>query len=144
VDDTKKDHKSVSDEGFKYWLELIRAFGGHSPVLIFQNEEGGRSKAIDSGGIKGQFDNVKDVYGGNFEHVGAADALGKAIEFFACNLSHVGEELPARWIQVRADIEALAAGTPSIPVEKYFEIYGRHLEFDRVKALHVSQYLHDL
>ena len=47
VDDTRKDHKSVSDEGFKYWLELIDVFGGHSPVLIFQNEKGGRSKAID-------------------------------------------------------------------------------------------------
>ncbi len=42
LDDTRKDHKSVSDEGFKYWLELIDLFGGHSPVLIFQNEKGGR------------------------------------------------------------------------------------------------------
>lgn len=47
LDDTRKDHKSVSDEGFKYWLELIDLFGGHSPVLIFQNEKGGRTKAID-------------------------------------------------------------------------------------------------
>ena len=44
VDDTRKDYKSVSDEGFKYWLELIDVFGGHSPTLIFQNEKGGRSK----------------------------------------------------------------------------------------------------
>lgn len=60
VDDTRKDHKSVSDEGFKYWLELVDVFGGHSPVLIFQNEKGGRSKAIDIGGIKGRYDNVKE------------------------------------------------------------------------------------
>ena len=52
VDDTRKDYKSVSDEGFKYWLELIDVFGGHSPTLIFQNEKGGRSKAIDIAGIK--------------------------------------------------------------------------------------------
>ena len=65
VDDTSKDHKSVSDEGFKYWLELIDVFGGHSPVLIFQNEKGGRSKSIDFGGIRGRFDNVKELYGGN-------------------------------------------------------------------------------
>lgn len=41
VDDTKEDNKSVSDEGFKYWLDLVEVFGGVSPVLIFQNEKAG-------------------------------------------------------------------------------------------------------
>lgn len=41
LDDTKKDYRSVQDEGFKYWLEVIDLLGGHSPVLIFQNEKGG-------------------------------------------------------------------------------------------------------
>ena len=27
---------------------------------------------------------------------------------------------------------------------RYFQIYGRHMEFDRTKALHLSRYLHDL
>jgi internalin A len=53
VDDTRKDHKLVSDGGFRYWLELIDVLGGHSPVLIFQNEKGGRSKAIDIGRHQG-------------------------------------------------------------------------------------------
>ncbi len=60
------------------------------------------------------------------------------------NLSHIGDELPARWIKVRADIEGLAAKKPYVPVEKYFEIYGRHIEFDETKALLLSRYLHDL
>ncbi len=144
VDDTKKDHKSVSDEGFKYWLDLIDVFGGHSPVLIFQNEKGGRSKAIDIGGIKGRYDNVKERYAGNLERGDAADRLREAIEYFSRTLSHIGEELPARWIRVRGDIEIRAWETPYISQQDYFEIYGRHMEFDRVKALHLSRYLHDL
>jgi hypothetical protein len=144
VDDTRKDHKSVSDEGFKYWLELIDVFGGHSPVLIFQNEKGGRSKAIDIGGIKGRYDNVKERYAGNLEHGDAADPLRHGIEFFARNLSHIGEELPARWLKVRADIELRASETPYISQQAYFDIYSRHMEFDRSRALHLSQYLHDL
>jgi len=44
VDDTRKDHKSVRDAGFKYWLEAIEAFGEGSPVLIFQNEKGGAAR----------------------------------------------------------------------------------------------------
>ena len=144
VDDTRKDHKSVSDEGFKYWLELIDVFGGHSPVLIFQNEKGGRSKAIDLAGIKGRYDNVKERYAGNLEHGNAADPLRDGIEFFASNLSHIGEELPARWIKVRADIEVRAGEVPYISQQEYFDIYSRHMEFDRTKALHLSRYLHDL
>jgi len=145
VDDTRKDHKSVSDEGFKYWLELIDVFGGHSPVLIFQNEKAGRSKAIDLSGIRSRFDNVvHHSYAGNLEHPGAADAVRDAIEFYAASLPHIGEELPAPWIHVRAAIEARAAETPYIPQQEYFDIYARHIEFDRAKALHLSRYLHDL
>jgi len=144
VDDTRKDHKSVSDEGFKYWLELIDVFGGHSPVLIFQNEKAGRSKAIDIGGIKGRYDNVKELYAGNLEHPDAADRLREGIEFCAAHLTHIGEQLPARWIQVRADIEVRAGEAPHISQHEYFEIYGRHMEFDRARALHLSRYLHDL
>lgn len=144
VDDTRKDHKSVSDPGFKNWLELIEVFGGHSPVLIFQNEKDNRSKAIDLPGIKGRFDNVKELESGNLEHLGAADLLRDQIEFLASHLPHIGEELPARWIDVRQGVEELAAQTPYARVQDYFDIYARHIEFDRAKALHLSRYLHDL
>ena len=134
VDDTRKDDKSVSDEGFKYWLELIDVFGGHSPTLIFQNEKGGRSKQIDIPGIKGHYDNVQDVYRGNLEHPGAANKVHEGIEFYASHLSHIGEELPTRWIRVRADIEVRARKAPTISQQEYFEIYSRHMEFDRSKS----------
>jgi len=123
LDDTGKDYKSASDEGFKYWLELIEVFGGHSPILIFQNEKSGRSKAIDLGGIKQRYDNVKELYAGNLERGDAAAKIGEGIEYYASHLAHVGEELPARWLRVRETIEALSAKKPYVPVEKYFEVY---------------------
>ena len=144
LDDTCKDHKSVSDGGFKDWLELIEVFGGHSPTLIFQNEKGGRSKAIEIGGIKSRYDNVKEVYAGDLAEPDAADKVRAGIEFYAGSLPHIGEEVPARWIKVREDIERLAEKQPYVGVEKYFEIYGRHIEFDETKALLLSRYLHDL
>ncbi len=144
VDDTRKDYKSVSDEGFKYWLELIDVFSEHSPVLIFQNEKGGRSKAIDLGGIKGRFDNVKELFAGNLESKEAAGQVREGVEYFASHLSHIGEELPARWVNVRADIEERASETPYISQQEYFQIYSQHLDFDRARALHLSRYLHDL
>ena len=144
LDDTRKDHKTVHDEGFKYWLEVVDLLSDHSPMLIFQNEKGGRSKTIDLAGIKGKFDNVKELYRGNLEQPGAADALREAVEFFVQRLPHIGEELPAKWVTIRADIEERAEREPYISHTDYFEIYGRHLEADRAKALHLSRYLHDL
>ena len=144
VDDTKKDYKSVTDEGFKYWLELIDVFSGHSPTLIFQNEKGGRSKQIDLAGIRSRFDNVKEVYRGNLEKTGAANNLRDAIELFASQLSHIGEEVPARWLEVREDIERLAEEKPHVRVEEYFDIYRKHIDSNEAKALLLSQYLHDL
>jgi hypothetical protein len=70
--------------------------------------------------------------------------LREALALYAKQLPHIGEELPARWVAIRADIEGLAQQHPYIPQSDYFALYKKHLEFDRGKALHLSRYLHDL
>ncbi|MCQ8127747.1 COR domain-containing protein [Methylomonas rivi] len=144
LDDTRKDNKTVQDEGFKYWLEVVDQLSDHSPLLIFQNEKGGRGKKIDEAGIKGRFDNVKEIFNGNLEFPGTANKLKSALEYYAKNLPHIGEQLPARWVSIRADIETLAEYRPHISLQEYFDLYGQQLPFDREKALFLSRYLHDL
>ena len=144
LDDTKKDYKSVHDEGFKFWLEVIDLLSGHSPVLIFQNEKGGRSKAIDFKGIVGQFDNVIQLYNGDLINEDAIIPIKEAIELHARQLPHIGEQLPKKWVSIRSEIEKLALEEPHISQKEYFKIYEKHLPFDRKKALHLSQYFHDL
>jgi small GTP-binding protein len=144
VDDTRNSSQAVQDDGFKYWLELIEALSEGSPVLIFQNEKAGRSKRIDAAGIKGRFANVKDVYRGNLEHADAADKLAEAIRFHVQQLPHVGEAVPARWLEIRAELEERKQLDPYISRKEYFHIYGRYLEFGETKALQLSRYLHDL
>ena len=144
VDDTRKDDKSIHDEAFKFWLEVVAALSDSSPLLIFQNEKGDRSKTIDEPGIKGRFPNFKEAYRGNLEKVGSADQLRKAIEHFVQRLPHVGEPVPAKWPLIRQAIEEVAKQKPYISQDDYFAVYGKHLKFDRTKALHLSRYLHDL
>ena len=52
--------------------------------------------------------------------------------------------MPAKWVPIREDLKVLAENRPHISLDEYFEVYGRRLELDRDKALHLSQYLHDL
>jgi hypothetical protein len=47
--------------------------------------------------------------------------------------------LPARWIDVRKGEEELTATKPYAPIQEYFDIYSRHFDFDRAKALHLSR-----
>lgn len=144
LDDTRNDDKTVHDASFKYWLEAVDLLSDNSPVLIFQNEKGGRSKNIDLAGIKGKFDNVKHCCGGNLEHANAADALRREIETCVLNLPHIGEELPKQWLVIRAAIEQQAQQHATISKKDYFALYKKHLPFDHDKALHLSHYLHDL
>jgi hypothetical protein len=44
VDDTKKDDRSIHDEGFNFWLEVVETLSGSSPLLIFQNEKGAAAR----------------------------------------------------------------------------------------------------
>jgi len=144
VDDTRNSSQAVQDDGFKYWLELIEALSEGSPVLIFQNEKAGRSKSIDAAGIKGRFANVKDIYRGNLELPEAAKKLAEAIRHHVQQLPHVGEAVPARWLEIRAELAERKQQDPYISRKDYFQIYGRHLELDETKALQLSRYLHDL
>jgi MinD-like ATPase involved in chromosome partitioning or flagellar assembly len=144
VDDTRSDDRTVNDEGFRHWLELVEIYAPSSPVLIFQNERTDRKKLIDLAGIKGRYENVRGVYSGNLEHSDAADGLREAIEECVYQLVHTGVSLPAGWVQIRRDIEKRAREVPYISQQEYFDIYRRHLEFDRVRAINLSRYLHDL
>jgi internalin A len=121
VDDTRKNDRSAQDDGFKYWLEVVEVLSGHSPVLIFQNEKGGRSKQIDEAGIKRRFTDVQETYRGNLEEPHAADDLGRAIEYQTQKLPHIGEEVPAKWPMIRNAIEAGAERDLYISQEDYFD-----------------------
>ncbi len=144
LDDTRHNHCSAFEPGFRDWLDLIETFGGASPVLIFQNEKGGRSKSLVMSSFGERYGNVKEKYAGDLADEHAADALRHAIEHFASNLPHIGETLPTAWVSIRAEIEQLAQQQPHISLQEYLNLYARYLTLDEEKALHLSRYLHDL
>lgn len=144
LDDTRRDDKTVQDEGFKYWLEVIESLSGKSPVLIFQNEKTGRSKAIDFPGIKSRFDNVREQFSGDLIEPNAAEDLRDSIKYYIKKLPHIGQQLPKKWIEIRHKIEERAKVDPFISQREYFKIYSGLLEMDEEKALQLSQYFHDL
>ena len=144
LDDTRHNDTTVHDEGFKYWLEAVETLADSSPVLVFQNEKGGRSKAIDQHSIKGRFPNVKEFYAGDLANPESVNEIRKGIEFHIQALPHVMEKLPTRWVSIRRSIEEISKTKPYISQDDYFDIYCEHLGPNKEKSLFLSQYLHDL
>jgi internalin A len=70
--------------------------------------------------------------------------LAEAIRYHVQQLPHVGEAVPARWLEIRAELAERKQLDPYISRKDYFQIYGRHLELNETKALQLSRYLHDL
>ena len=144
VDDTRNDSKNIHDNGFKYWLEVIEVLSDRCPVLIFQNEKSNRSKLIDEAGIKGRFPNVIGIYRGNLSLSNAAYALEQAIRLKVQELPHVGDPIPAQWVKIRIMLEEIKQNKAYISQVEYLEIYSKHLKEDRIEALKLSEYFHDI
>ncbi|WP_317933373.1 COR domain-containing protein [Halioxenophilus sp. WMMB6] len=144
VDSSRTNDKTVQDEAFRYWLEVIDTLSDSSPVLIFQNHVGGRSKSIDERGIQKRFTNVKEFHGANLATRNSVDKVKSSIEYHAQSLEHIGDNIPAKWVVIRRALENLAKSKPFISLDEYFKLYREHIEFNRERALFLSQYFHDL
>jgi len=145
VDDTKDDDKTVNDASFKYWLQTVELFGDNSPLLIFQNEKGGRSKDLDLGSMKARFDFIQDRYADNLlAPRRGLDDFERAIKYHVQKLPHIGQVLPKQWVEIRKELQHLSSDHYYITAAKYYEICQAHNISETSAMLNLSKYLHDL
>jgi internalin A len=131
------------DTNFDYWLEVIGLLSDQCPVLIVQNQRGGRSKALDVKGLQAQFPHLQGVVSldlsrdeADFNHL--RDKLRQHIQA----LPHTRDEWPISWAAVRRELEAQKQTTPFISLEKYLDLCEQQ-GLDEESALILSQFLHD-
>lgn len=147
VDDTRKDDKSIHDPSFNYWLQTVDLFGAGSPLLIVQNEKGGRSKALDIGGMKSRFGEMikNDPYPTNLLTKKGLAEVKEAIFKEVQKLPHVGHTLPKKWIEIRnVLLKKEQEGLSYISLREYYEICKSYGIPEKKRALWLSKYLHDL
>jgi internalin A len=113
VADNRKD-----DTDFNYWLNIIELFAGNSPLIIVLNEKGDVQRSLNRADLLSRYpDSVKEIISINFKTQEEPDptktqqrlrdihTLIGHIEHCAQNLPHIGEAVPARWVDVRHAIE---------------------------------------
>ncbi|NEQ51480.1 MAG: hypothetical protein F6K11_15280, partial [Leptolyngbya sp. SIO3F4] len=113
VADNRKD-----DTDFNYWLNIIELFAGNSPLIIVLNEKGEVQSNLNRAELLRRFpDSIQEIVSVNFktheetdqtkkqQRLAAITELIDDIERCAQKLSHIGEPIPARWVDVREAIE---------------------------------------
>ncbi len=113
VADNRKD-----DTDFNYWLNIIEHFADNSPLIIVLNEKGDIQRSVNRTELRSRYsDSIKEILSVNFKtheepdktkaqaRLKGINTLISHIQHCAQNLPHIGEPVPARWVDVRQAIE---------------------------------------
>ncbi|PZO19892.1 MAG: hypothetical protein DCF25_07770, partial [Leptolyngbya foveolarum] len=113
VADNRKD-----DTDFNYWLNIIEQFADSSPLIIVLNEKGDIQRTCNRAELRSRYpDSIKEILSVNFktheepdktkanDRLKGINTLVSHIQHCAQNLPHIGEPVPARWVDVRQSIK---------------------------------------
>ncbi|UJB73183.1 hypothetical protein HRE53_31910 (plasmid) [Acaryochloris sp. 'Moss Beach'] len=150
VADNRKD-----DTDFNYWLNIIELFAGDSPLIIVLNEKGEVQRNVNHSELRSRYpSSIKDICSVNFkteeepdsekkrERLHGITKLIRDIENVVQDLPHIGEPVPALWVEVRQSIEKDSRN--SISLEQFHNLC--HTK-DITKAEDIATllgYFHDL
>ena len=150
VADNRKD-----DTDFNYWLNIIELFAGDSPMIIVLNEKGEVQRSINKSELLGRYpESIKQIVQVNFKTHEEKDSqkreqrlkqirkLIRHIEDNAEDLPHIGEPVPARWIEVRQAIESDTRNY--IYREQFDDICRTHNITQSPDITTLLSYVHDL
>lgn len=142
VGDDRKQHTD-----FDYWFHIINLLSNDSPVLVVLNELKHKSITnFDLKAFKERFNTHRiekeDIDLSNMSD-GRYEELKLKIENMLCNLPHIGEELPAKWIDIRNELNEISQNDYYISFDKFEELSKKHgLSNEDINTL--SKHFHNL
>lgn len=142
VGDDRKQHTD-----FDYWFHIINLLSDNSPILVVLNEQ--KHKSISNFDLK-YFQNLfnshliekKDI-DLSIMNDNRYEELKYKIELMLSNLPHIGNELPAKWIDIRNELNILSETNNFISFTAFSEISKKYgLSNTDIKTL--SKHFHNL
>lgn len=128
---------------FNYWLQIIELLSTNSPIIIVQNEKGGRKLEFDTWSISKRF-NILRVKSLDLKNeMSKVKKLKEYINSEIQKLDHIGQVLPTNWLLVRKQLDIIKIKKPFIFKGEYLKICQQN-GINKEKALILSGYLHDL
>lgn len=135
--------KDGIEEEFEYWLNIIKLLSQNSPVIIIMNKSDIRYYPIDEIGYLEKFPNIQGFLQISCINKQGINDLSLKINECIRELPHLGDELPANWIEIRNELNKINKDYINISEFKNIcsnyisSLNSRHLEL-------ISDYLHDV
>lgn len=130
------------DTDFYYWLNVVDLLSDNSPLLIIKNEKQDRHREISERQLRGQFDNLREIFATNLATNRGLSQIIAALQHYLPQLPHIGAPLPKTWVRVREVLEQ--DPRDYIGLNDYLEICQQHGFTESKDKLQLSGYLHDL
>lgn len=128
----------------EYWLKIIQAFGGESPVLIIGNKTDQHPLDIDRTGLRKKYPNIVGIIETSAATGTGIEELKVAITEQVNNLPHVRDLLPENWFTVKAKLEKLGHDFNFITYDKYLDLCVENEINDETSQSTLIDFLHDL
>ncbi len=128
-----------------YWFQVIRSFGGESPVLVVVNKS--EQHRLDLNEIR-----LRKDYGRQFAGVVRVscnrpfgrDALTEAIRGQLARLANVFDEVPESYFRVKTELEAKAKKQNYLPYTSYQKLCQKQTLIEAIDQKTLIRFLHDL
>ena len=131
----------VDLHNFDYWLNTIKLLSDNSPVIVIQNKIDERKKPINQEGWKKRFVNIVEYHDVSALKSLGIDTLIRAIKNELTALPHIGDVLPKKWIDIRAELDAL---NENYILYSHYQEICTNFGLDSDQADLLSEYYHDL
>jgi len=128
----------------EYWLRIIEAFGGDSPILIVGNKIDQHSLDIDRTGLRKKYPNIVGILETSAATGAGIGNLKTAITEQVNNLPHVRDLLPETWFDVKTKLEEMGRKSNFITHDKYLELCYENDVTDETSQRTLVGFLHDL
>jgi internalin A len=134
---------------FDYWLNILKILGKNSPIIILFNEinlTSASSFIFDEKKYKNLFSELnfiqKDINLSKIED-GRFDTLINEIKEKLKSLEHIGKKVPAKWINIRKELEE-SRSKKYINIEEYFDICNKYNIVKKEDCLLILNTFHTL
>jgi len=130
------------DRDAEYWLRLIRAFGGDSPVIVVMNKWDEKPFAVSDFTLRQEFPQIRGFIRTDCRTGLGIVELKQTLRETAAAMETVKQEFPRLWFSVKEEMAGMVENY--LPLCEYREICLKHGVTVREDQDALAGYLHDL
>lgn len=99
--------RGEAESRIDYWLKLIQSFGKDSPIIVVSNKSDLKQLFLNQGALREEYSTIKGFVNTSCKEAKGIGELVKHIRAVVGEMKHVRDQIPAAWLEVKAQLEGL-------------------------------------